>query len=165
MDSIFPVQQEIRRFRAQLSDPVATALSPVADSRELLVRQFLTALEARDSTALKSLVLSTAEFIDLYYPSTPYTRPPYRQNPAFVWFLIQQNSQKGISRAMDRFGGRPLRYQGSECKPEEPQGNNRFWSCAVRIEPATGQPGSIRLFGSIMERAGRYKFVSYANDL
>jgi hypothetical protein len=165
VDSIFPVEEEIRRFRAQLSDPVATVFSHGAESRELLVRQFFTALEARDTTTLKSLVLSPTEFIDLYFPSSPYTRPPYQQKPAFVWFLIQQNSRKGTSRALDRFGGRLLRYQGSDCKPEEPQGNNRFWGCSVRIESDPGAPGSIRLFGSIMERAGRYKFVSYANDL
>jgi hypothetical protein len=30
---------------------------------------------------------------------------------------------------------------------------------------ANGQRESLRLFGSIIERDGRFKFVSYANDL
>ena len=165
VDSILPVEEEIRRFRAQLSQPLPTGLENAAESLDQLVREYLTALETRDAGALNKLLLSPGEFIELYYPHSQYTRPPYKQSPAFVWFLFQQNSNKGITRALNRFGGRPLGYTGSECKPRDQQGKNNFWECSLQLKQGTAEAATVRLFGSIIERAGRYKFVSYANDL
>jgi hypothetical protein len=165
VDSILPVEEEIRRFRAQLSEPLPTGLEHAAESLEQLVSEYLTALETRDAGALNKLVLSPGEFIELYYPHSQYTRPPYRQSPAFVWFLFEQNSNKGMTRALNRFGGRSLGHTGSECKPREQQEKNRFWECALRLGRGTTDTASVRLFGTIIERAGRFKFVSYASDL
>ena len=160
-----PVEEEIRRFRSQLQSPQVTVLGDAFETPELLVRQYLNALSDRDAGRLNRLVIDAREFIDLYYPNSPYTRPPYRQNPSFVWFIIQQNSQKGMSRALARFGGRSVRYLGQDCRRAEPQGVNRFWECTVRVESDGKEQPPLRLFGSILERDGRYKFVSLASDL
>ena len=165
IDSILPVEEEIRRFRSQLQAPPVAVLGGAYETPELLVRQYLNALSDRDAARLNRLAIDAREFIDLYYPTSPYSRPPYRQNPAFVWFIIQQNSQRGMSRALARFGGRSVRYVGHDCRRIEPQGQNRFWECTVRVESdGKGQPPQ-RLFGTILERDGRYKFVSLASDL
>jgi hypothetical protein len=165
VDSILPVEEEIRRFRSQLQPPQVAVLDNGFETPELLVRQYLNALSERDTNRLNRLVIDAREFIDLYYPSSPYTRPPYRQNPSFVWFIIQQNSQKGMSRALARFGGRSVHYLGQDCRRAESQGANRFWECTVRVESDGKKQPPQRLFGSILERAGRYKFVSLASDL
>jgi hypothetical protein len=70
-----------------------------------------------------------------------------------------------MSRALARFGGRSVRYLSQDCRRAEPQGENRFWECTVRVESDGKEQPPQRLFGSILERDGRYKFVSLANDL
>ena len=75
---------------------------------------FTAALERRDTVARASMVVDASEFITLYYPSSSYAQPPYRQNPAFVWFQFQENGRNGMARALGRFGS-ILEHQG-RCK-------------------------------------------------
>lgn len=167
VDSIFSVDEDIRRFKAARSGAAATALTDASVSRDALVERFMEALEARDTTELRAMLLTPGEFIDLYYPSSIYVAPPYKQSPELVWFLLEENGVKGISRALARYGGMEPNYQRYTCKSESVvHGVNRFWApCVVRWAPAPDVPSPIRLFGPIMERDGRFKFVSYANDL
>jgi hypothetical protein len=166
VDSVFPIEEEIRRFKARLTGPIPDTLEYAAPSKDALAEQFSRALQQRDTIRLRQLALSPAEFIGLYYPHSQYTRPPYRQPPSFVWFLIQQNGEKGLSRLLQRYGGQETGFRGIEC-PDPPQSQppNRFWVCVVRWQAAPGRPDPLRAFGSIMERDGRFKFVSYANSL
>ncbi|MGH7459492.1 MAG: hypothetical protein ACREMA_00505 [Longimicrobiales bacterium] len=166
VDSIFPVVEEIRRFKFQVGGPFPTELEHAAESRDQLVLGFIAALETRDTTTMRSLAVTSREFIELYYPHSPYARPPYKQSPALLWFLMQQNSQKGFSRALDRYGGTPAGFRGIDCQPEpRSQERNRLWDCAVRWTPGPGKPDRMKLFGTIIEREGRFKFLTYANDL
>ncbi len=167
VDSVFPIEEEMRRFRATL-DEEPTSLRGGAESRERLVRWFVQALERKDTLALAELVLTRAEFGVLYYPYTKYVSEPYQLSPGLLWFFIQNQSSRGITRALQRYGGRPLRYLRHRCDPEEPevQGPNRVWTECVVIR--VGPEGALveeRLFGSILERQGRFKFVSFANSL
>jgi hypothetical protein len=166
VDSIFPTEEEIRRFKARVGGPFPTELENAASSRNDLARQFMDALEKGDATKLRKLVIEAREFISLYYPHSQFTRPPYKQSPALMWFLMSQNSEKGISRVLDRFAGRPTGYRALECKSEPiVQELNRIWDCQVRWTPNPGKPDPIKVFGAILEREGRFKFLSYANDL
>ncbi len=59
IDSLLPVEEEIRRFQATI--PVRpTAFSNAARSRSELVKQFVRALEQNDTTALRHLVVDRA---------------------------------------------------------------------------------------------------------
>ena len=75
-----------------------------------------------------------------------------------MWFLMQEGSRKGLLRALEQRGGRSLGYVGYTCDDAPShQGENTVWaSCLVHQE---------RLFGPILERGGRFKFVSLANKL
>ena len=127
---------------------------------------FLAAVSAQDSVALSRLVLSRAEFAWLYYPAHIYARPPYELDPLTSWMLQQGNSSKGFSRVLREYGGQRLGYVTHGCKPaatvEPPV---REWNqCEVGLK--VGEYETVkRLFGSIVEIGGQYKFVSYANDL
>ena len=167
VDSIFPIEEEIRRFKATLSGPPPTALTGGAPSRDRLAAMFIKALESSDTAGLRRMVVTPWEFIELYYPYTQYTRAPYKQSPQTFWFLIQQNSDKGFSRALSRFGGKPTGYRGLDCPPVPlQQGDNRLWErCVVRWTATEGKPDPLGLFGSILERNGQFKFLSYSNDL
>lgn len=176
VDSILPVEEELRRFRLAVrergassesdSNDNVTALSSGSDSREALVSRFVKALAASDSSDLRAMRLTAREFADLVYPESPYTRPPYRQSPALVWNQIRNPSESGLTRLLRRLGGEPLRYVNHSCarKPER-QGGNVIWTdCTVVVVDSRSETTRHRLFGSIIERDGRFKFVSYSNE-
>jgi hypothetical protein len=164
VDSILPIEEHLRRFRQGL--PEVTALADGLPSDTALVRAFLAAVSARDSASLSRLVLSRAEFAWLYYPAHIYARPPYELDPLTSWTLQQGNSAKGFSRALREYGGQRLAYLTHGCKPAATVAPPaREWNqCEVGLKVDDVEMVK-RLFGSIVEIGGRYKFVSYANDL
>lgn len=167
IDSILPTEEALRRFRTALPGPAPTALSGGMPGRDALVRAFVRALEAADTTGLGALAITPAEFGWLVYPSSPYVKAPYRQAPDLVWMQIALAGESGRARLLSRFAGRPLGYGGCLCDGEpEHQGENRLWRrCLVRLTAPGGAPRTLRLFGDIIERGGKFKFVSFANDL
>ena len=166
VDSILPIEEEIRRFRATVAE-APDRLEGGEASRDELVARFVTAVEAADTLELRDLLVTRAEFAYLYYPHTMYTRPPYELSPALLWFQIETGSSQGFSRMMDAFAGRPLEWTGYRCAPEPRlEGENRVWQeCRILLAPAEGEPSEAALFGSILERSGVFKFVSYSNEL
>ncbi|CAN5888993.1 hypothetical protein BH23GEM7_BH23GEM7_05410 [soil metagenome] len=166
VDSIFPIEEELRRFRADLPSE-ATALAEVALSREALVERFVAALARADLAELQSLALDRSEFAYLYYPFTRYTHPPYELSPGLLWFQMQNRSSRGLTRALNRLGGEPLRYLRHECNsvPVKEERNTLWPNCEVELRLPNGESHRGRLFGTVIEREGRFKFVSYSNGL
>jgi hypothetical protein len=165
VDSAFTPEEQLRRFTEGLEVPAELARGSA--SREALVRRYVDALQSHDTSAIREMTLSRAEFAYLHYPGSPYARPPMRQDPALVWFQIQQNSEKGIVRALRQYGGEQLGYHSHRCAPDpEVQNDARMWTDCV-VVARFGEPDTTasRLFGTIMERRGVWKFVSYANRL
>lgn len=164
VDSILPVQEEIRRFKSARRDVTAHALSNGAASRDQLVDMFITAVEHRDTITLGKLAMNETEFIDLYYPTSQFAKPPYKQSPELRWFLLRENSDKGINRLLQRYSGGSVHFKGYTCADlAVTEGKNRLWD---RCTVSWGQPPrTIRLFSTIIERDGRFKFMSYANGL
>jgi hypothetical protein len=166
VDSILPVEEELRRFRAAVGGDAAKTLENGSASRDALVQRFMKSLRANDSADLRAMLLTSREFADLVYPESPYTHRPYRQAPSLVWMQIDQPSESGLTRAIRRLGGQRLRLIGSTCatKPDV-QGGNRIWTdCSVRFVDTLGNTKTTKLFGSIIERERQFKFVSYVND-
>ena len=166
VDSILPLDEEIRRFKAAVGGDSVTALQHAGTSREALVRRFVAAVVANDSTDLRAMLLSPREFIDLVYPSSPYAGSPYNEAPGRIWMLIANPSETGLTRIVRRLGGQPLAYVDHQCDPTpDRQGRNIIWTgCLLHIREADGAIGTHRYFGSILERDGRFKFVSYTNE-
>ena len=166
VDSIRPVEEELRRFRAAVGGESTTALAGGATSRAALVREFIEAVAAADTTKLRRMVLTPREFSDVIYPESPYVRPPYQQPPGLVWSQMEASGTTGLTRLLRRLGGQPLTYLAHECVGEpESNGSNKIWKgCTVRITNAAGDTATAHLFGSIAERDGQFKFVTYAND-
>jgi hypothetical protein len=164
VDSALPPDEALRRFRAAL--PEVTRLSGGAPSRDALVGDFVVAVARRDTAAVRRMLVSRAEFAWLIYPTSVYSRPPRRQPPDIAWLLLIQNSQKGIARAFDRYGGDSLSLRGYACgAPARREGGNAYRDdCVLRLR-AGADTMSARLFGSIVERGGAFKFYTYQNDL
>lgn len=164
LDSVAPIEESLRRFRSDLR--AVERLEGGASSRDALVRAFVDAVEKNDTATVGWLHISRAEYAYLYFPSSIYMNKPYQQAPQLAWFLAAQNSEKGISRVLRRLGGHDLGFERYDCADEAREGSNTFWrSCTVVYkDPQTGARVTRRLFGSIIARDGRFKFLSYAND-
>lgn len=164
IDSLLPPGEALRRFQSDL--PVVTELADSPPGRDKLVSEFIKALERADTVAFAKLRVSKAEYAFLYYPSSVYSRKPYELAPDIAWLLSEQNSQKGAIRLLRRLSGRDLRFNGYACGTPVREQDNVFWrDCEVRyVDPAISLPVTRKLFGAIMQRGDRYKFLSYAND-
>lgn len=164
VDSILPIEEHLRRFREGV--PEVASLADGMPSDTALVHAFLAAVSARDSVTLSRLALSRAEFAWLYYPAHIYARPPYELDPLTSWMMIEGNSRKGFLRVQREYGGQRLRYVTHACRPAATvRAPVREWNqCEVGLKVGDYETVK-RLFGSIVEIGGRYKFVSYAGDL
>ena len=166
VDSILPVEEEIRRFRAAVGGGAVTQLVDASTSRDELVARLADAIAANDAVTLQRTVVTAREFIDLVYPESPNTKPPYRQAPGLVWTLITEPSNSGRRRLLANLGGKPLAVTSVSCRqPPETQGRNHLWNgCTVRYTSGGDAPRDGRLFGAIIERDGRFKFMSLSNQ-
>jgi hypothetical protein len=164
VDSARPIEIALERFRRGMSRPAGRTGG--SKSREELVRGFTAALEARDTAALRRMVLHKDEFAWFYYPSSRLSRPPYELPPELLWFQMQGESEKGASLLPSDRAGSTLGYVGHSCASEREEGENLiFGHCVLRRVTPAGDTLGERLFGLVLERGGAFKFVSYANTL
>jgi hypothetical protein len=170
VDSATPRSEAMRRFAAGLA-PVDSLAGP--SDRDVLVERLVRSVAARDTAGVRALILDRAEFAHLFYPTTPQGLPPYDVSPALMWELLTRQSDAGVRDAFRLLGGRELRLVSHDCGAEPAvEGENRIWGpCAIVLEVAPAAPATRpdtiapRLTGPIIERGGRYKFVSLTNDL
>jgi len=164
IDSLLPIEESLRRFREGL--PATTKFEDAAPSLDSLVAAVLAALEAGDTTRLGRMAISRAEYGYLYYPTSTYASKPYELAPDVAWMLSSQSGEKGRTRLMQRLGGRELRSDGYRCGQPSMEAENRIWrDCTVTfIDPVTSSTVTRQLFGSVIEREGRFKLLSFAND-
>ena len=166
IDSIRPIEEELRRFRATLP-AIPDRLSGGAGSLEDLVEAWAAAANRADANALAALAVDRAEFATFYYPHTRYIREPYELSPALVWFQLTNRSSRGLTRLLRTFQGTPIEVHGVRCAgAPKPMGAGLLHGpCAVTVADATGDLVDVRLFGPILERDGSFKFLSYENVL
>jgi hypothetical protein len=164
IDSILPIEEQLRRFRADLPDTLRH-FTEGESSTTALVRAFVRSLESADTAALLRLTISRAEFAWLVYPDSPLSRPPYRQAPDLVWMRQAAGGGTGLKRLLDRLGGARLGFRSFTCVSEPMiEGANRIWrDCAIQFATGDGTVRSLQLFSGIVERRGRFKILSYAN--
>jgi hypothetical protein len=165
VDSVVPREEALAKFRVGLTP--TDSLVGGAESREALVRTFLKALEQRDTATVRRLVLSKQEFAFLFYPTNPQSLPPYDLSPSLYWFTLEGRSRQGLAKAWELRGGTTLRYLRTTCPDSASvEGENTIYGpCGVVHREDRKGVITERLFGPIIERRGRWKFVSYANRL
>ena len=162
VDSVFPPEEEVRRFIAEIGRTVDT-LRYAQPTRDALVQRFATLVEKNDTVAIRHLGLDVIEFASLYYATSRFAKPPYFLKPQTAFFQISANSEHDLNTLLRSYGGQPFRVSSYECPPPTREGPNHLHErCRVRFR---GDTTSFQLFGSILEREGRFKFVSFANKL
>ena len=165
VDSALPREEALRRFREKL--PAVDSLAHGSKSRDELVSAYVRALAAADTAALTRMAVTRAEFAWLYYPTTPMGKPPYDLEPGLMWFLHTERSDRGLTKALQLYGGKPMSLVDYDCGTEAShEGENiAYGPCTVRWRTAEGDTLAVRLFNQILERDKRFKFLSYANRL
>jgi hypothetical protein len=153
------LERALSDFRRGL--PTPAELSGGERSRDALVRRFLAAVERQDTNDVRGMLVTRAEFAHLYYPTSPFA---VRQQAGLWWFLNMENSRVGITRTFSRLGGKPLRYVSHHCRPPAADGANLTHDYCRVTFAVRGDTSTVRLFGSILERDGRYKFMGFGND-
>ena len=154
----------LQRFQAATRGRV-DSLSHGAASREELATRFLDALERRDTVVLERLRVTPSEFAYLYFPESIFMRPPYELDPHVVWMQLDAASNAGLRRVLRRYGGHPPALVDLICQPPQRQGAVQLHGCDVRTRSAAGELVRERLFGAVIEREGRFKFLSLENRL
>ena len=154
------VAAELATFRSGIVSPPDVLAG--APSRDSLMRAFAHALAKNDTARLNDLQITRAEFAYLYYPDSKLARLPYELDPQTMWMQIESQRDRGLKRLVARYGGGKLRIRSLNCQPPESQNRIVLHECAVVTR---GDTVPQQLFGSILQRDGRFKFVGLANRL
>lgn len=116
---------------------------------------------------LASLAVTQGEFAYLYYPTARESFPPYDLSPELLWFVMFGQSDLGVRRLLAKRGGQPLNVVRYTC-PATPvvEGENQVWrGCVIYRRNLAGAEVQEQFFAQILERGGRFKFLSFANAL
>ena len=78
----------------------------------------------------------------------------------------QNPSTSGLTRLVRRLGSKPMTYVRHRCdaKVLHEGRNTRYAGCILTIGDEKGDTVTKRYFGSILERDGKFKFMSYTNQ-
>lgn len=147
-------------------DPPLAPLRHTFPSPEALSRAVLTALAARDVDTLRALPLDETEFRNAVWPDLPASRPERNVPFDYAWGDLRQKSDNARRRLAARHGGRryelvkvlfaaeTTRYRTYEVHRET----------VLDLRDEEGEEVRLALFGSILEREGRFKLFSYVVD-
>jgi hypothetical protein len=126
----------------------------------------LDALARRDVATLEALPLTEAEFRQTVWPQLPSSRPAVNLPVEYAWRDLNQKSRGYLNALVQRLGGERLTLVRVEFAGE----TTRYETFVVRrktVVVARDEDGTeqrLRLFGSILERHGRFKLFSYVVD-
>lgn len=165
VDSILPIEEHVRRFRTDL--PAVDSLQHASASLEQLVARLAHAVSTNDTTDLNAMVLNRQEFAYLYYPDSPMSKPPYEAPPELLWGQILASSDKGARQLVNRLSGSTIAVSKLRCPsaPDTAGRNLLHTRCEVRFVAPGKAPLEGNLFGSVIERDGRFKFMGFANRI
>lgn len=145
------------------------ASAPLAGSEAsaaALAQSVLTALQRRDATALRAAALSEQEFREQVWPELPAARPERRLPFSYVWGDLRQKSEAALAAVLTTQGGKRLELVAVRFLGE----TTHYKSYIVRrktevtVKDPMGAEMQLRVFGSVLEKDGRFKVFSYILD-
>ena len=162
----------MRVFHLALASIVALAscapkpLPNSHESPEAMAQAVLAALAAKDTNALHALALNKNEFTEYVWPELPAARPERNLSPAFVWGDLNQKSNIMLRETLAEHGGKnyalvSVKFLGetTEYKSYRVQRESE-----LTVKTPDGAERQVRVFGSVIEKGGRYKVFSYVID-
>jgi hypothetical protein len=145
----------------------APILEQTFDSPEAVARAVLKGLDARDVNALNALALTEHEFRRMVWPKLPAAKPGRNLSWDYVWKDLHG---KSVMQLQARANEWPRGGDGAVLKVEFAGETTDYETFRVRrksvvvVRTADGVESRQRLFGSMIEEAGRYKVFSYVVD-
>lgn len=143
--------------------PASRPLAHSYDSADALAGAVLSAIESRDIDALNRLALNEQEFREHVWPELPAARPERNLPLSYVWGDLHQKSNASLGAALAKHGGkkyalRSIRFTG-ETTSYQSYRVHRDSELTVTDNEGRDQP--VRLFGSVIEKDGRFKVFSF----
>ena len=144
----------------------SAALPNAHESPEALSRAVLGAIEAGDTDALRSLALNKEEFTEHVWPELPAARPGRNLSPSFVWGDLSQKSNIMLRGTLSAHGGKEytlvrILFLGETTQYDSYRVHRES---ELTVKAADGIEKQLRVFGSVLEKGGRYKVFSYVID-
>jgi hypothetical protein len=129
-----------------------------------LARAVLDAVARRDTDVLRRLALNEAEFRHHVWPQLPAARPERNLPFSYVWGDLHQKSEQALTRTLAGYGGRRFELVDVKFSRVSDYVTYRVHREATFVVRGDGGQSSVRVCGSLMEKAGRWKVFSYVND-
>lgn len=142
------------------------ALPGSVESPDALARAVLAALERRDEPALRSLALNEEEFREQVWPDLPASREERNLPFSYVWGDLRTKGEANLRRTLAEHGGRPYELVAVKFTG----GVTQYASyvvhrdTTVEVRDAQGERQALQLFGSVIEKSGRFKVFSFVVD-
>jgi hypothetical protein len=143
------------------------ALSHTFDSPEALASAVIDGLSRGDAAGLAALALSEDEFRHHVWPGLPVSRPERNMPFEYVWKDLKTKSRAHLAARLKDPGIRQLavREVVFDGEATEYPGFTVLRKARLLVrDPAGGGERSVRLFGSVLRKDGRYKLFSYVVD-
>jgi len=130
-------------------------------SAEDVLRQVVSALVAKDQSALNKLTVDQSEFVKFVWPVLAPRMTGMKGDKYYATY--RKTSDVGIAEAAATLGSRkwtlvkstfePTRYKG--------KGYKLFGPALVTLRDEAGQENTFKLVGGLLERDGGYKVTTY----
>ena len=168
IDSILPPDEALRRLQQEVTDPIPTRFTGGATSRPALIRAYWEALQRTDTTTIRTLVVSKAEFAYLYFPeSAPFASG---MQPVPAWVLYEAQTGRGLtaasSRALETVAGNAV-LRDIACRDggRTEGASQTSGPCGVVLRWPDQRTDTLWIASTIIRRDGRYKLLGLDNAL
>jgi hypothetical protein len=143
--------------------PSVPSLVKTHASPSALASAVLSGFERRDLPALRALAIDEQEFRDHVWPELPSARPERNLPFSYVWGDLHQKSEAALAGTLASHGGQhyelvAVRFLGQTTQYKSYVVHRETELTVTNTSGATVQ---LRLFGSTLEKDGRFKVFSY----
>ena len=152
---------------AEETKPTPPPLSHTYASPGALAKAFLEALNRKDAEALEQFGLNEEEFRLHVWPELPVSQLKKPLPFEYGWNDLKQKSMNSLRRTYTTFGGRNLTFVRLEFEDETTHYSTFKVHRDARVvvfDEEQQKEMRLDLFGSIMEKDGRFKLFSYVTD-
>ena len=138
-------------------------VDPTFDSPESLARAVLDRFAAGDTEGLRRLAVTEQEFRQRVWPELPASRPERNLPFSYVWGDLSQKSGQSLQQLLAKHTGRAYTLASVRFGATTPYETFTVHRDSVFVVRGAEEP-EVRLCGSMIEAAGRWKVFSYVVD-
>ena len=121
------------------------------------------ALNRGDADALHRLRVNRDEYLSWIWHEFPAAHPPNNFPGDFAWSNLHKQSVLGLGKSLRTYGGKDLTFVDIrfEKPTEKYNGFSLLRGSVLTVQNANGKNLELRILGSVVNKAGRYKLLSF----